>query len=296
MGKTKGKRFADKQTSRELKKHSKQQRQNLKEINSSSLNKNEPIVKKHKTKNIILNIITLICIILIVFSSYQIIMWIVENKTTNAILEDIHSQVLITKEDITIDNVNVSKLNYDFKNLLETNKNTVGFINVPNTNINYPVVQYTDNDYYLTHSFDNSSNSAGWIFADYNNSCDNSDSNIVIYGHNRKDKSMFGSLKNVLNSDWYSNEENLYINFSTLNETHVYKVFSTFICNDNNVNSYIKTSFSTNEEFKSYIEKLKDSSSHDFNTNLDDTSQIITLYTCYGLNNQRLLVCAKLVA
>lgn len=295
MEKTKGKRFADKQTSRELKKLTKQQRHDIKKINNNSLDKNEPTIKKLRNKNIILDIITFICIILIIFSSYQIIMWAIENHSNNELLENIQNQVSITEEDINIDGTNISKLNYDFQSLLSTNQNTVGWINVPNTNINYPVVQYTDNDYYLTHSFDNSSNSAGWIFADYNNNCNSSDSNIVIYGHNRKDKSMFGSLKNVLQSNWYSNEENLYINFSTLDETHIYKIFSTFVCNDTDINSYIKTNFSSNEEFSSYLQNLKNTSSHDFDTNLNDTEQIITLYTCYGLNNQRLLVCAKLI-
>lgn len=293
MEKTKGKRFADKQTSRELKKLTKQQIHDIKKINNTSLDKDEPTTKKCRNKNIILDIITFICIILITFSSYQIIMWAIENHSNNELLENIQNQVSITEEAINVDGTNISKLNYDFQSLLSTNPNTVGWINVPNTNINYPVVQYTDNDYYLTHSFDNSENSAGWIFADYHNSCNGSDRNIVIYGHNRKDKSMFGSLKNVLNSDWYSNEENLYINFSTLNETHVYKIFSAFVCNENNINSYIQTSF--NSDYSSYLQKLKNNSTYTFNTDINDANQIITLYTCYGLNNQRLLVFAKLV-
>lgn len=250
-----------------------------------------------KKTNIVFNIITIICVIAIIISSYNIFCWITDNRNNKALISDIYKQVNITQEQIHISEStgNINKFHYDFTNLLTTNINTIGWINVPNTNINYPVVQYTNNDYYLNHSFNNTENSAGWIFADYQNKCDNSDHNIVIYGHNRKDKSMFGSLKNVLNSDWYSNEKNLYINFSTLNETHVYKVFSTFICNDNNVNSYTKTNFSSNEEFTSYVQNLKNTSSHNFDTNLDDTEQIITLYTCYGLNNQRLLVCAKLI-
>jgi sortase B len=238
-----------------------------------------------------------VCIIAIVFSSYNIVCWIIENKNNNKLLSKIYEQTPITQEQISIENtdITISKLHYDFTNLLSTNPNTVGWINVPNTNIDYPVVQYSNNDYYLTHSFDNSENSAGWIFADYQNDCNKLGYNTVIYGHNRKDRSMFGSLKNVLESDWYSNEENLYINFSTLNETHVYKIFSAFVCNDTNLTSYIQNTFSSDEEFNAYIKKLKNSSSYNFDTNIDNTNQIITLYTCYGLNNQKLLVFATLV-
>ena len=156
-------------------------------------------------------------------------------------------------------------------------------------------MQYADNDYYLTHSFDKSENSAGWVFADYRSDCTNLSYNTVIYGHNRKDQSMFGSLKNVLDYNWLSNEDNLYINFSTLNEDHVYKIFSTFVCNDKDVGAYIQTYFSNDEEFASYIQNIKNYSSHNFDTDISNTTQIITLYTCYGLNNQRLLVCASLV-
>lgn len=253
------------------------------------------INKKRLRFNFVLNIISIICLITIVVSIYNIIIWIIENKKSNSMISNIREQSFISEEHVSIEGTNINKFHYNFTNLLSYNKNTIGWIHVKNTNIDYPVVKYTDNDYYLNHSFDNTENTAGWIFADYRNNCDITDYNTIIYGHNRKDKSMFGSLKNILDSDWYSNEENLYINFSTLNENHVYKIFATFVCNDNDVDSYLKTEFSSKEEFNAYLEKLKNSSSYNFNTNIDDTKQIITLYTCHGLNNQRLLVCAKLV-
>jgi len=106
---------------------------------------------------------------------------------------------------------------------------------------------------------------------------------------------MFGSLKNVLKSDWYSNEDNLYINFSTLNESHVYKIFSTIICNEKDVGAYTKTQFTDDTDFSNYVQMLKNSSNHNFETDISETSHIITLYTCHGLNNQRLLVYATLV-
>lgn len=245
--------------------------------------------------NTFLNFFIIICIIVIIFSSYNIIAWFIENNKGTKTLANIKNETTITYENISINNEVIQKPSYDFTNLLTKNDNTIGWIHVNNTNIDYPVVQYTDNDYYLNHSFDKSENSAGWIFADYQNKCNNSDYNTVIYGHNRKDKSMFGSLKNVLKYDWYSNENNLYISFSTLNESHIYKIFSTIICNESNVGEYTRIEFSDNSDFLNYINDLKKSSSYNFNTNLEDSTNIITLYTCYGLNNQRLLVYAVLV-
>lgn len=257
--------------------------------------KKEKRSKPPQSRNFVINILIIICIIVIIFSLYNIGAWFIENKKGTDLIANIQSQVTITSEDISVNNLSVKKLNYDFTNLLSENSRTVGWVNVKNTNINYPVVKYTDNDYYLNHSFDNTENSAGWVFVDYQNQCDGSDYNTVIYGHNRKDKSMFGSLKNVLKSDWYSNEDNLYINFSTLNESHVYKIFSTIICNEKDVGAYTKTQFTDDTDFSNYIQMLNNSSNHNFKTDISETSHIITLYTCHGLNNQRLLVYATLV-
>ena len=85
----------------------------------------------------------------------------------------------------------------DFNKLFSVNNETVGWISVPNTSINYPVAKTNDNSFYLNHSFDKSKNTAGWIFADYRNSFNGQDKNIIVYGHNRMDSSMFATLKNL---------------------------------------------------------------------------------------------------
>lgn len=327
MSRTKGKRFADKATAKELKKVRKEKEKNLKKVtNSTNFNTNKaqsnniaindkediintknsnpnslkadtgiPVKKKKKTKNFIFNIIIVICVIAIIFSSYNIVIWFIDNNRNKALLDNIYNQVTVSENQITVNDKTIQKYHYDLSKLLSQNEDTVGWINVSNTNINYPVVQSIDNDYYLDHSFDKSQNSAGWVFADYRSNCSYLGYNTVIYGHNRKDQSMFGSLKNVLSEEWYSNEDNLYIHFSTLNESHVYRVFSTFICNDTDVSAYTQTDFSNDTEFMNYTQNLKNRSSHDFGTDIINSKHIITLYTCYGLNNQRLLVCASLV-
>ncbi len=266
---------------------------NINPSNTNSANARQKTSRKNtkKKSTLLTKILIIICLIAIIISLFNIICWFIENNNSNKMLNSIQSKTQVTTENITVDGENVQKFKYDFTELLKENPNTKGWINVTNTNINYPIVQAKDNDYYLNHSFDNSSNSAGWVFADAN--CDTNDfQNLIIYGHNRKDRSMFGSLKDVLNDDWQADSGNYYINFSNINESHVYRIFSCFVCNDSDVSSYLNISFKNQKEFENYVLKMKQHSNFNFNTNIENPQQILTLYTCYGLNNQRLLVFA----
>ena len=105
-------------------------------------------------------------------------------------------------------------LEVDFNELLKKNPDTVGWIEVKGTNINYPIVQTTDNSYYLTHAFDKTKNEAGWVFMDYRNDAVNFNQNTILYAHSRLTGSMFGSLKNILESSWYTNKNNHIIRLS----------------------------------------------------------------------------------
>ena len=86
----------------------------------------------------------------------------------------------------------------DFERLYEINPDLVCILNIPSLNLMYPVVQGTDNEEYLTHTFEGNKNPAGCLFLDYENDLSCTDKNILIYGHNMKDGSMFGSLKKIL--------------------------------------------------------------------------------------------------
>ena len=168
-----------------------------------------------------------------------------------------------------------------------------GWLNVKGTSVDYPVVKAADNNsYYVTHNFNKANNIAGWIFADYRLKLDGTDKNIVIYGHNMKDGSMFGSLKKkALNSDWYGNEENV-ITFQTENEKSTYKVFSVYQIAKENY--YTKTSFQSEGEYKEFLDTLKSRSTHDFGTELGISDKIITLSTCATNSDYRVVVHAVL--
>ena len=134
---------------------------------------------------------------------------------------------------------------------------------------------------------------AGWIFADYRNKFDGTDKNIVVYGHNRKDRSMFGSLRNVLNSGWYNDEKNHDIIFITQNQNCIYKVFSVYQIEKESY--YIKTEFSSNSEFEKFLKTIKSRSIKNFETNVSRKDSILTLSTCAGNDNDRIVLHAKKV-
>lgn len=222
-----------------------------------------------------------------VVSGIKIINYLKDAKTNEKIFDEI-SKDIIVQEDTS--DTNTTKYDIDFVSLKEKNPDTVGFIKVNGTDIEYVVVQAKDNGYYLTHNFEKQQNSAGWIFLDYNNKLDGSDKNIVIYGHNMRNNTMFGTLKNILNDEWQKNEENRYITFSTEKEQAAYKVFSVYQIE--NEDYYIKTSFNFGE-FKKFIDTMKARSKYDFNCDVTENDSILTLSTCANNNKYRVILHAK---
>ena len=166
-----------------------------------------------KSKKIIYLIIEIILILLIIFSLALIVKWFINTRCNKKLLNEINTK-------LDIEEVRSGKNEIDYDYLLSINPDTVGYLIVENTSISYPVVKTNNNDYYLNHSFDKSNNVAGWIFMDYRNKSD--DNNIIIYGHNMKDGSMFGKLKILKNNNDH------YISYYDNNVKYRYKVFSIY--------------------------------------------------------------------
>jgi len=241
---------------------------------------------KNKTniKNIFLSVLTLIFLIILVISIIYIVKWFIDGKENRKIVEKVSELIIIDNKE------NESEYKIDFEKLKEINNQIVGYLKVNGTNIEYPVVQAEDNNYYLKRNLDTEYNSGGWIFADYKNNFDGTDKNIVIYGHNMKDNSMFGSLENVLEEEWYNNEENYIINFITEKEEQKYQVFSVYKIE--NEDYYIDTEFKDNE-FESFIKTLKDRSIKNFEVEISSEDSILTLSTCANNNKYRVVLHAK---
>lgn len=189
-----------------------------------------------------------------------------------------------------------SYLTYQFINnyerLLTVNKDTVGWITVKGTNINYPVVQTTDNSYYLKRNFYKNKDSNGWVFMDYRNSGYSLDQNTIIYAHNRYYSGvMFGTLNRVVDEKWYTNDSNLYITFNTLYNEYQWKIFSVYSIDV--TNDYLYTNFKNDIDYAAFLNKLKDRSDIPLSTNVSVDDKIITLSTCLD-DNKRLVVHAVL--
>ncbi len=176
-----------------------------------------------------------------------------------------------------------------YDELLEINDDTIGWLKVNNTKINYPVVQAKDNDYYLNHSYSKKKNNLGWIFADYKNTFTALSDNTIIYGHNAIDLGlMFGTLDKVLTKQWYKNESNLTIMFSIKNNVYYWKIFSIYTIKT--TTDYLQTDFYDKNEYQEFIDLLKNRSKIPFDTKVTSNDKILTLSTCHNDNNHRLVV------
>lgn len=191
------------------------------------------------------------------------------------------------------DYIKMDMLSVDFNELLQKNPDTVAWVKVNGTNINYPVVQTSDNEYYLNHSYQKKKNSAGWIFGDYRNDFSNFSYNTIIYGHGRLDTTMFGSLKNILNSDWYSDKDNYVVKLSTPTENTLWQVFSVYTIEAESY--YIRTEFNSSSEFLDFITTLKSRSQVEFSASVNESDKILTLSTCQDNYGRRVVMHAKLI-
>lgn len=262
----------------------------MKRKQKRELEKNKKKKKiKSFTKKIVRYLIYLILICLLIYSGSKIYKWYKENKNKDIIIDKINEAVMVEDNNSNDE----KKYNIDFSILKEQNNETVAWIKVNNTNIEYPVVKTKNNDFYLTHSFDKSYNSAGWIFADYRNKIDGTDKNIIVYGHNRRDGSMFENLKKTLNANWYENIENRNIIFNTENENFNYEIFSIYQIETEEY--YIQTEFKNEDEFGKFVEILKKRSVKNFETEVSSSDSILTLSTCANNNKYRVVVHAKKV-
>ena len=242
--------------------------------------------KNKKYKKAILNLILYIILLsILIYSGIKIFKWYKDKTNNNKIVEQIKSTVIVEENN---EDGNENGYTVDFNKLKEQNNETIAWLKINNTNVEYPVVKGTNNSFYLNHSFDKSKNSAGWIFADYKNKFDNTDKNIVIYGHNMRDGSMFGSMLNILDAKWYENEENTNITLYTENEKCIYKVFS--IYKIENEDYYIKTEFKNDNEFEEFLKKLKKISIKYFNVDISKDDNILTLSTCANNNKYRIVL------
>jgi sortase B len=234
--------------------------------------------------------ILLVLIIIVLYAGLVIFFWAYQNireKNNQEQLQEIafSDNNNLEEDDSSLDSENKIKVIYknakgiDFEALSSINEEVVAWIEIPILDLSTPIVQTTDNTYYLTKNFYKETNKCGCLFMDYRNETDFEDTNSVIYGHNLVSGMMFGDLKKIYDGEVGNN---IRINITTKeNEKKMYQVFSIY-----------KTSPTYSLDFNNVnIETLISKSEMEFyNVPKDNEAKIITLVTCDGSGNGRLIV------
>lgn len=239
------------------------------------------IKNKHKNKKIIV-ILFLIIITIIVICIY--------NKNNNILQE-----VVIDKTKITTEK---TERMLQVEALKKENEDIIGWLEIPNTKINFPVVQGTDNQYYMAHTYKKEESKDGSIFLDKDYNWDLPSSNLLLYGHNNKNGNMFQGLLNYKQESYYNEHPD--IRFTTLTDDSEYEIISVFLSrvyytNENNVFRYYYFINAENEEqYNYYIEESKKASLYDTGKTAKYGEQLLTLSTCeYSQEDGRFVIVAK---
>ena len=210
-------------------------------------------------------------LVLMLIGLSGLLLWRDDNTRVKKIVSNVGDYLILDNDSYNIK-----------EEIKDLNNDTVGWLKIDGTSINYPIVQGNDNKYYLTHDYSKKKNSAGWIFMDYRNSM--KDQNIVIYGHHRKDGIMFGDVDKLMKKKFYdSNDGKILL---VINDENIYyQIFSVYKAESNS--NYNQRNY---DDFSLMLEEFKNRSSIKFSSDLEGVEQIITLSTCHDNNKDRLVV------
>lgn len=187
----------------------------------------------------------------------------------------------------------------EYKNLLNKNKRLIGWVKIDDTNIDYPVMQTTDNEYYLDHNLNQEYDKNGSIFMDKDCDVLKPSTNFILYGHHMKSGQMFGSLSRYSDQSYY--EKHPYIQFDTIYEKGLYEIMYVFrsrvYSEDEIVFKYYQfIDAQSEQEFDSYMNDMAEMSLYDTGVTASFGDQLLTLSTCdYQEKNGRFVVVAKKV-
>ena len=220
----------------------------------------------NKIVNIVLILIIFICI-------YNISEKLIEyNKADNS-----YEKIRVEKEE---------------ENLYDKYEDYRGWIKIDNTNINYPIVQGKDNLFYLDKDINKNYLSSGSIFMNYLNHGFN-DENTVLFGHHMRNKTMFAQLKKYKEKEFFYGDNDIVIEVEN-GKVLKYKVFSAYVTDSKD--NYIKTNFDDKDQYKEFLEDIKNKSQYKSDIDVNENDKIITLSTCsYEFNDARMVVHGKLL-
>ena len=182
--------------------------------------------------------------------------------------------------------------------LKKQNEDIVGWIEIKGTDINYPVLQTTDNEFYMTHNYKKEYSKTGSLILDKDYNWELPSTNLLIYGHNNNNKTMFQELVNYKDESYYKKHPD--IKFTTVNEDAEYEIIATFYSrvyykNEENVFRYYYFINANNQkEFDNYVNECKKASIYYIDKTAKYGDQLLTLSTCsYHTENGRFVVVAR---
>ena len=193
-------------------------------------------------------------------------------KQNKELYENSRNYVTVSDKDDTL--IDTISIDVDFEKLEEINDDIIGWIYIPDTNINYPLVKGDDNQYYVEKGYDNSVTGSGAIFLDYRNSYDLKDYNSIIYGHNMIDDTMFSDLARYMEQEYFEQHRLVYI--VAKDKMVVYEVFSAYITTSDS-DTY---TIDFGDETENYLLLVNDKNILESDSVIDFGDRIITLSTC----------------
>ncbi len=256
------------------------------------MQKNKHLKNSNKIKILLLIVLTIIVTLGVTYMSY----YLYNNYKTRKDNAEILGNVKINETDIT--GTKTERM-LQLEELQKENEEIIGWLEIEGTNINYPVLQASDNDYYLTHNYKKEKSSTGSIFLDKDFDLINGSSNYLIYGHRSKSGLMFEDLMKYAKEDFY--KEHTKVKFTTNKDDSLYEILSVFYSrvyykSEKNVFRYYYFVNANNEqEYNDFVNNAKKVSLYDTGVTANYGEQLLTLSTCeYSQEDGRFaIVCKK---
>lgn len=256
------------------------------------MQKNKHLKNSKKIKILLLIVLTTIVVLGVTYMSY----YLYNNYKTRKDNTEILGNVKINETDIT--GTKTERM-LQLEELQKENEEIIGWLEIEGTNINYPVLQASDNDYYLTHNYKKEKSSTGSIFLDKDFDLINGSSNYLIYGHRSKSGLMFEDLMKYAKEDFY--KEHTKVKFTTNKDDSLYEILFVFYSrvyykSEKNVFRYYYFVNANNEqEYNDFVNNAKKVSLYDTGVTANYGEQLLTLSTCeYSQEDGRFaIVCKK---
>lgn len=192
-------------------------------------------------------------------------------------------------DDIAAGDAGLETLVLDWDALRAINPDVVGWVMIPGTRINYPIVQTTDNDYYLTHLFDGSASKVGSVFLDYENSSGFTDRNNMIYGHNMNDGSMFADITKFVDREYFDEHSEILI--ATPEQNYRLSAAFSFVCGGDE--AVRQVDFADDADFQAYVNDLLARAAVANEVDPAAMANMFSLATCsYQFDDARTILCA----